>query len=120
MLGLQDLQRLFAKAIDPAKNYFVFTAHESDAMVGMLSLTFGESSYQARPFAYGDDLFVDENQRGRGVAKRLVQEAATLARERGCSCIMLGVGEDEEGAQAFYKRNGFINLKNTLYSLPLA
>jgi GNAT superfamily N-acetyltransferase len=52
-------------------------------------------------------LDVPEAWRSRGIGTALLEEAADLARERGCTAIGLGVGLDNEAAYRLYARLGF-------------
>ncbi|MBK7960352.1 MAG: GNAT family N-acetyltransferase [Bdellovibrionales bacterium] len=99
-------RRLFDKAIDPNSNLIFLAAHEQSELCGIVSLTFGESSYKVAPFAYADDFFVCEEYRGQGVGKALVRKIREISQVRGCSNILLGVGNGEEASMKFYESNG--------------
>ncbi len=114
-----DIERLFHKAVDPHTNLSYLLACVGERAVGLLSLTFGESSYKVAPFAWCDDFYVEEEHRRLGVGARLVQAAALAAAEQGCSNILLGIGREEPSAQDFYGKNGFIDLNCKLLSLPI-
>lgn len=53
------------------------------------------------------DLYVREPSRGTGLARRLVERAATDARERDCPELCLDVDASNERALAFYEKVGF-------------
>ena len=55
---------------------------------------------------YIDDLCVDENCRGRGVAKSLYEHVCGYAKDCGCSFITLNVWCGNDGAQCFYEKMG--------------
>ena len=55
---------------------------------------------------YIDDLCVDENRRGRGIAKALYAHVCDYAKSRGCSYITLNVWCGNEGAMKFYEKAG--------------
>ena len=115
-----EIRKLFRNALEPQSNYHVVVAEAASQLVGIVSVTFGESSYRTAPFAWCDDLLVLPTQRRAGVGKRLLEAVIQRARDAGCSNVLLGVGESDEQAQAFYRSLGFEDLKNRLYSLPLA
>jgi ribosomal protein S18 acetylase RimI-like enzyme len=64
------------------------------------------STYKGRPGVYVQDIFVDEQFRGRGVGVKLLQRLAALTRERGGCYIRLSVDTQNFKAQAFYTRVG--------------
>ena len=94
-------------------------AEEGDELVGVVSLSFAESSYKVSPFGWCDDLFVCSSHRGSGIGQRLMEAVAERARAADCSCVLLGVGVSEAQTQAFYRRLGYVDLDNKLFSLPL-
>jgi ribosomal protein S18 acetylase RimI-like enzyme len=53
------------------------------------------------------DIVVDEAARGRGIATRLLEEAARFLDERGAPRVMLWSAERNEGAQRLFARLGF-------------
>jgi GNAT superfamily N-acetyltransferase len=113
------LEEIFHKAVSPTTNFFFLVAECGTDLVGMLSLTFGESSYKAAPFAWMDDLFVEEAKRGEGVGEAPLTEAQKRAKDRGCSNVMVGVGGDEQDALNFYQKRDFFDMECKLLSLPL-
>ncbi len=54
-----------------------------------------------------DLFFAKESKRGRGVGRALLEEIAREARSSGCQRITVGAEQDNEGANAFYRRMGF-------------
>ena len=55
---------------------------------------------------YIDDLCVDENRRGQGIAKALYAHVCSYARSCGCAFITLNVWCGNEGAMKFYEKAG--------------
>ena len=64
------------------------------------------STYQGRPGAYVQDLYVPDQFRGLGVGAKLLQRLAAVTRERGGYYIRLSVDTQNSRAQAFYTRLG--------------
>ena len=56
---------------------------------------------------YIDDLNVDDAARRKGVGTALLDACRTLAKEKTCFNVTLNVWAFNEGAIAFYERNGF-------------
>lgn len=90
-----SIETLFRKLTDPKSNFICISAFEDHTMVGMCSVTFGESSYKSAPFAWADDLFVSPEQREKGIAGRLLEKLKQLATDHRCSNILLGVGNSK-------------------------
>jgi GNAT superfamily N-acetyltransferase len=56
-------------------------------------------------------LVVEEAMRGRGIGRRLVEEAARWARENRCGALRVRTNVIREDAQRFYRREGFADVK---------
>lgn len=110
---------LFEKATDPKSNFYVFVASNEDKLIGMVSLTIGESSYKVASFGWADDFFVEEAFRSQGVGRKLMLTAAEFAKNLGCSNILVGVGQNETETLKFYEKNGFKDMHCKLMTLPL-
>jgi GNAT superfamily N-acetyltransferase len=66
------------------------------------------------PHAEIGGLVVDEEHRGRGTGRLLMQEAEGWAREQGCQAIYLRSNIVRQGAHRFYKQIGYSNIKTSL------
>jgi ribosomal protein S18 acetylase RimI-like enzyme len=64
------------------------------------------STWQGRPGAYVQDLFVAKDFRGLGVGEKLLKQLAAVTRARGGRYIRLSVNTGNLRAQAFYQRLG--------------
>jgi len=114
-----EIRTLFDQAVSPADNIEFLVAVVKDECVGLVSATFGLSSYKVSPFAWCDDLYVAENHRNTGVGSLLLQAVEDTARRRGCSNILLAAGEGEDDTLEFYATRGFNDMKCRLLTLPL-
>ena len=65
------------------------------------------ASIRIRPTAELSKCYVLPGHHGQGVAGSLMQASITAARERGAAGIWLGVNEENERAQRFYRKSGF-------------
>jgi diamine N-acetyltransferase len=54
-----------------------------------------------------DSLYLDEELRGRGLGKRLVEAHKAWMKERGCGLVRVGVSFGHESATEFYHAMGF-------------
>ena len=66
----------------------------------------GKDIPTARKEIYIDDLCVDENMRGQGIATALFEHVRAWAKENGCNYITLNVWCGNESAMAFYEKMG--------------
>ena len=117
--SVAEIRTLFDTALAGDRNFYVFVADAGRELAGLVSVTFAESSYKVAPFAWCDDLYVASAFRRCGLGQRLMEAAGDRARDAGCSCVLLGVGLNEDETLAFYRRLGFVDLNNKLFSLPL-
>jgi GNAT superfamily N-acetyltransferase len=67
----------------------------------------GYSTFAAAPILNIHDLAVLPEFRGQGAGHALLEAVEARAREHGCCKITLEVREDNSGAQALYRREGF-------------
>lgn len=67
---------------------------------------------------YIDDLCVDENYRGKGVAKALYEQTCAFARKIGCAFISLNVWCGNDGAMGFYEKAG-LKPRHIMMEMPL-
>ena len=64
------------------------------------------STFLAKPGLYLEDLFVEPEQRGRGIGQALLDASGRLAAERGCGRFEWSVLDWNENAIRFYERMG--------------
>jgi ribosomal protein S18 acetylase RimI-like enzyme len=80
-------------------------------VVGLLGFTIEEDQpfvrEDVRRYGHVTDLVVHEAWRGRGVGRRLLEEAERLARAAGLRRLAIGVLEANEGAARLYRGFGF-------------
>ncbi|MCR5045369.1 MAG: GNAT family N-acetyltransferase [Treponema sp.] len=66
---------------------------------------------------YIDDICVDQNCRGQGVATKVFEHVKKFAQEKNCNRITLNVWEMNPGARKFYEAMGMKPLKTVMESL---
>ena len=66
----------------------------------------GESVMTDRKELYIDDLCVDENRRGQGIAKALYGHVTDYAKSIGCGFVTLNVWNGNDSAMKFYENAG--------------
>lgn len=85
----------------------VFVADLDGRVVGLAHLQVSPALERERPAGKVGALVVDEEHRGRGVGRALVQAVEDDARLRGCALLFLTTRETRDDAHAFYERVGF-------------
>ena len=92
----------------------VLTAREDERMVGYVMLIRGvpddEDVQRAVPHGPAIELskmYVLPDSHGAGVSAALMSAALSRAKELDAKCVWLGVNQNNERAQGFYKKHGF-------------
>ena len=88
----------------------VFVAMEGNTVAGycfcQLRSYRGSTAMTDRLELYIDDLCVDENRRGGGIATALYRHVCRWAKDMGCTFVTLNVWCGNENAMAFYEKMG--------------
>jgi GNAT superfamily N-acetyltransferase len=84
----------------------VLIASEGDEPAGFALFFPSFSTFLGRPGIYLEDLYVREASRGRGIGRRLLQELARIAVERGWGRVEWAVLDWNASAIGFYERLG--------------
>jgi len=99
------------------RGVYGFAARLDGHLVGIAHYLFHASTWM-EDACYLQDLFVDEAVRGKGVARALIEQVASKARERGASRLYWTTKHDNATARALYDKvashAGFIR-----YDYPL-
>ncbi|MFD1610353.1 GNAT family N-acetyltransferase [Sphingomonas tabacisoli] len=90
----------------PHAQVFAFIAELDGAPVGLALWFLTYSTWTGRPSLYLEDLFVDDDARGRGIARALFKRLAEEAKARNCARIDWAVLDWNVDAMAFYERLG--------------
>jgi len=100
--------------LDDPQGGSVLIAEADGAIVGVLTASWQRAIHVPGVYATVQDLWVDEDWRGRGVGAELVEAIASQARTRGVSRLEVGLPRETFAAiastESFYKRNGFEHL----------
>lgn len=85
----------------------VLVATGGGTVIGVMALHWTRMLQYRAPIARITTLVVDEQARGRGIGRLLVEAGMGTARLAGCEVIELTTSLRREGAQAFYRSLGF-------------
>lgn len=93
----------------------IWFAHREDELLGYVMSVSGEpddpviaEAVSARPTAEISKIYVRASAHGSGIAQQLMSVAVENARAEGAQSVWLGVNQQNERANAFYERNGFV------------
>lgn len=96
----------------------VLLAVQDGAAVGLIALHFATMLQVREPVARVTALVVQDEVRGAGVGKLLIDAGDTLARQAGCSILELTTAVARGDAHAFYRKLGFTN-SSLRFSRPI-
>jgi GNAT superfamily N-acetyltransferase len=66
-----------------------------------------QNDLHKEPFGFVEDVFVEENFRGKGYGTKIVEALIAEAKQRGCYKLIATSRTSREGVHEFYKRLGF-------------
>jgi GNAT superfamily N-acetyltransferase len=96
-------------AIDRDANQLLLVAEQHGAIVGSLQLFFLPGlSYQGAWRAQVEAVRVAAPWRGKGLGRRMMEHAITLAKARHCHLMQLSTHKSRGDAHRFYERLGFV------------
>lgn len=88
--------------------YKVFVALEEGEVTGTFSLLVADNLvHGGRRFAIVENVVVGSAHRGKGIGKRMMDRAFTLAQQEKCYKLMLSSNQKREKAHHFYDSLGF-------------
>ena len=100
------LRKMFETLINDPSQGAVFIARDEGKAVGFATLDWKWSSLKAARIGYLEDLFVDPETRGKGVADALIEVCADRCRELGMPAMEWLTAPDNHRAQKVYNRTG--------------
>ncbi|HSD24040.1 MAG TPA: GNAT family N-acetyltransferase [Solirubrobacterales bacterium] len=102
----EGLRKMYETLIDEPSQGVVFIARDDGGAVGFATLDWKWSSLKAARIGYLEDLFVDPEARGRGIADALIEACAERCRELGMPAMEWLTAPDNHRAQSVYDRTG--------------
>ncbi len=106
--GIDDLEAI---AAEPGTSLLV--AREDGEVIGMLTLVLYRVPTGLRGWIH--DVVVDENARGRGVARALTEEALRIATDANALTVHLTTRPARAAANQLYRRLGFAEYETNVY-----
>ena len=100
------LRKMFETLINEPGQGAIFIARDGGSAVGFATLDWKWSSLKAARLGYLEDLFVDPEARGRGIADALIEVCARRCRELGMPARHWLTAPDNPRAQTAYNRAG--------------
>jgi GNAT superfamily N-acetyltransferase len=102
----EGLRTMFETLISEPSQGAVFIARADGKAVGFAPLDWKWSSLKGARLGYLEDLFVDPEARGRGIADALIEVCAERCRELGMPALEWLTAPDNHRAQKVYNRTG--------------
>ena len=109
-LAVERLESALAGLIGAAGYGAVLLAREGGRGVGLAAVSYLWTLEHGGLAAWLDELYVVPERRGAGVGSALLERAAAVALEAGCSTIDLEVDREHQRAERLYERTGFVRL----------
>lgn len=97
----------------------ILLALEDGEVVGFTQLFPIFSSVSMRKAWLLNDLFVQADQRGKGIGTKLLDAAKQLGRNTEAKWLLLQTGADNKTAQAVYEKNGWVRENDWFYQFNL-
>ena len=111
-------QVTWERFFDPREPVYALVAESESRLLGLAHYLFHRSTTRIELTCYLQDLFTEQEARGRGAARALIEAVAADARDRGAARYYWNTRESNATARALYDRvarfNGFIR-----YEYPL-
>jgi GNAT superfamily N-acetyltransferase len=102
----EGIRKMFEILITDPSQGAVFIARADGTAVGFATLDWKWSSLKGARIGYLEDLFVDPDARGKGIADALIEVCAGRCRELGMPAMSWQTAPDNLRAQQVYNRTG--------------
>lgn len=91
------------------KSHSIYVIEEEEKMIlGYISVHWLPYLFLEGPEGFISELFIKDNQRGKGIGTELLNKVKEEAKERGCSRLSLLNGKNRESYEKrFYQKQGF-------------
>lgn len=96
----------FRRFLAPSEDGLLLGARQEGDLIGYACLFWHFSSLQAEEVVLLNDLYVEEDARGRGVGRALIEATAAATRERGAPFFEWVTAPENHAAQRLYDSTG--------------
>lgn len=93
----------------------ILFAKVDEQYVGICTCFYAYSTFLAKPLLNIHDIFVDDDYRGNGIGKKLVQTVGEFAEKKNCGEITLEVRKDNLNARDLYKGQGYTEAPHSMF-----
>ena len=97
------------------KESWIIVATEKDALIGFVQLYPIFSSTRMKKLWLLNDLFVDENHRGKGISKQLIDKCKDLCKDTEACGLILETAKTNTTGNSLYVKTGFVQDENHNY-----
>jgi GNAT superfamily N-acetyltransferase len=104
---IEKMQQQFRELEKKGTHILLSAVDENDLLGSVTGIVCEELYGDCRPFLVLENMVVDKRSRQKGIGKALIAELERLARERGCTQIILVTEADRRDACGFYEAAGF-------------
>jgi GNAT superfamily N-acetyltransferase len=108
----------FSRMLDPAEPMFGAFAINAGRILGFAHWIFHRSNWTIGDYCYLQDLYVEEDARGLGVGRSLIEHVYAEAKQAGCSRVHWLTHESNAHAMLLYdriaERSGFVQYRKPL------
>ncbi len=94
----------FARLLDPTEPMAMFLARGEGGLCGFVTFVVHRSTWARTHYVYLEDLWVESDMRGRGVARRLIAAVVDHARELGAERVYWVTHSHNAVARALYDK----------------
>lgn len=94
--------RTWARILDPQSNIEALVGEVDGEVVGLCNYLYHDSTWSTQPICYLQDLFVDPDKRGGGVAKQLILACEEEAKKAGAFRLYWQTQEYNAPARSLY------------------
>lgn len=108
----------YYQSVDGEKSILLI-AEDNGTLAGFLKLDVKEIErlFRSKEVLYGDEIYVVEGYRNKGVAKMLLEEAEKIAKQRGIKLMKARVYHFNDKAQSLLQKQGYKALYSEHYKV---
>lgn len=111
----EDQKTTVIKEMKDHPGALVLFAKVDNKYVGICTCFYAYSTFLAKPLLNVHDIYVDEEFRGNGIARKLLQTVEEIAEKENCGKITLEVRKDNLNARDLYKIQGFKEAPHSMF-----